>query len=121
MSLACFDGCCEDYYREGDNKDDATLTNLKAALGPRYEVLACYGSDEGYGHHSYETIFLAHDGKVILAQCGGCSCGGSGSWSFEQSVQSARGAVPDYRRESDRNKEDEGVYVNGVKVADTEV
>lgn len=83
---ALLDGC------DGDEK------GLREALGESYSVLESTGEDYGYGHHSYNTIYRTSDGRLIHAECGGCSCGGSGSWSFEPSVDLARRLIPEDER-----------------------
>jgi hypothetical protein len=79
------DGC------EGDSD------GLAAALDGAVLVWENYDS-EGYGHHSANAIFRLPDGRVIHAECGGCSCEGSGSWSFEDSIEAAARLVPEWNR-----------------------
>ena len=67
---ALLDGC------EGDSK------GLREALGEDYHVVESYGNDYGYGSHGYTTTYRTSNGRTISADCGGCSCGGSGSWDF---------------------------------------
>lgn len=81
------DGC------EGDSE------GLAMALGDAFELIREYCDDEGWGHHTYDAIFRATDGRYIHAECGGCSCGGSGSWSYAESVQDAERLIPEWRRE----------------------
>lgn len=58
-----------------------------------------YISDEGYGHHQYEAVYYStYDGRYFHAECGGCSCGGSSSWSEHSSLESAMHQVPEYLR-----------------------
>lgn len=54
--------------------------------------------NEGYGHHSYNQVFRTAGGRVIHAECGGCSCEGSGSWSVEADEKAAMLMVPEYER-----------------------
>lgn len=78
---------------------DGDAKGLAEALGEHYSVIESSGDDSiGYGHHSYNTIYRASDGCVIHAECGGCSCGGSGSWSYEDSVACARRMIPEDER-----------------------
>lgn len=83
---ALLDGC------EGDSG------GLKHALGDAYSLIWANGSNEGWGHHSYDTIYRATDGRVIHASCGGCSCYGTGDWSYETSEQEAMRMVPEDKR-----------------------
>lgn len=81
---ALIDGC------DGDSE------GLKAALGNDYTIIRCWGDDsEGYGHNSYNTIYQTANGKIIHAECGGCSCGGSGSWSYCDNMLEAIRLVPE--------------------------
>lgn len=74
---------------------------LALALGDDYEVVVeAYDDSEGYGHHSADAIFRLPDGRIIHAECGGCSCEGNGSWSFCASLDEALKAIPEYRRPS---------------------
>jgi hypothetical protein len=84
---ALLDGC------EGDSK------GLQEALGEGYSVIKSTGDDGGWGHHSYNTIYRSSDGRVIHAECGGCSCFGNGSWSYEESVEMAERMIPEDERE----------------------
>lgn len=72
---------------------------LRAALGDDFEVVwENYDDAEGYGHHSADAVFRLADGRFVHAECGGCSCEGSGSWSYEESEAAARLMVPEWRR-----------------------
>ncbi len=72
---------------------------LAAALGAEFEVITeNYDDSEGYGHHFADAVFRAHDGRIIHAECGGCSCEGSGSWSYCDSVEQALAQIPEWRR-----------------------
>jgi hypothetical protein len=83
---ALLDGC------EGDS------AGLRAALGASYKVLRSYCNDECY-EHSSNTIYEAETGQLIHAECGGCSCGGSGSWSYVANMDEAIKLVPEQERE----------------------
>lgn len=81
------DGC------EGDSD------GLAAALGTDFAVVfEEYDDSTGCGHHSADAIFRLSDGRIVHAECGGCSCEGSGSWSFEDSLEAAARLIPGYRR-----------------------
>lgn len=84
--LVLHDGC------EGDKE------GLVAALGDGFEVVWESFSNEGYGHHSYDQVLKTSDGRIVHAECGGCSCQGSGSWSVCASVEEAMRLVPESRR-----------------------
>lgn len=77
---------------------DGDVAGLKAALGESYSVVWACGYDEGYGHHSYDTIYRTSDGRLVHAECGGCSCHGNGSWSYETSEEAAMRMVPEDKR-----------------------
>jgi hypothetical protein len=83
---ALLDGC------EGDSD------GLRHALGDGYVVVRSYGNDDCY-EHSYNTIYRTASGQLIHAECGGCSCGGSGSWSLVSSIEEAERLVPEQERE----------------------
>ena len=72
----------EDHYEALLDGCDGDSEGLRAALGGNYTVVASDGSDLGYGHHNYTTTYLCEDGRTISADCGGCSCGGSGNWDY---------------------------------------
>jgi len=57
-----------------------------------------YDDSEGYGHHSADAVFLLPDGRYIHAECGGCSCEGSGSWEYCASEEEAMRMIPAWRR-----------------------
>jgi hypothetical protein len=82
---ACLDGC-----------DDS----LRKELGYNYKILKSTGSDHGYGHHSYNTIYQTETGKIISAECGGCSCEGSGSWCYT-TLYEAGLMIPEQERNND--------------------
>lgn len=79
------DGC------EGDRE------GLKAALGEGYTVIYENYDAQGWGHHSANAIFQTVDGRYISAECGGCSCQGSGSW-CETTREEAIRMVPEQER-----------------------
>lgn len=62
-------------------------------------ILAQIAGDYGYGEHSYSCIIVLADGRVISASCGGCSCGGSGDWRFEDTPYDAMLNIPEDQRE----------------------
>lgn len=80
------DGCCGD------------TDGLCAALKQPHAVLYSACRDEGYGHHSYNEIIVLDDGRIIHAECGGCSCDGSGSWSFCATPEEAERLIPEQER-----------------------
>ena len=84
----------------GDCGCEGDVRGLSEALGDAYEVISSSGYDEDWGHHSFNTIFKASDGRFIHAECGGCSCGGSGSWSYQESYEMAVRMVPEDERDS---------------------
>ena len=88
---ALLDGC------DGDSD------GLRAALGNRYVILESWGHDEGYGHHGYNTIYRTEDDRLVHAECGGCSCDGSGSWSYVDDLDSGRKLVPEWLRQEKSN------------------
>src|SRR5262245_47337354 len=104
MSTAMLDDCGENPAISSYGGPDKKLME---ALGKNYVVLEHYGYEEGWGHHGYETIYQTHDGRIIFASCGGCSCGGSGSWAYEDSVEEARENISEYERER-RDSSEEG-------------
>lgn len=59
--------------------DPAELALAKAVKVAR-EVVGDYDASEGYGHHSGYSLVIDTDGVYHYASCGGCSCGGSGSY-----------------------------------------
>lgn len=73
---------------------------LAEALGDHYEVIYECRSDEGWGHHSYNAVFRIPDGRYIHAECGGCSCGGYGSWSYCADEREALLLVPEQERDA---------------------
>jgi len=78
---------------------DGDVAGLKASLGESYSVVKSKGDDWGYGHHSYDTIYRATDGRLIHAECGGCSCGGSGTWTYVDSMAEAERLIPEDKRD----------------------
>jgi hypothetical protein len=83
------DGC------EGDS------AGLAAALGDGFTVLYENCDDGGWGHHSYNAMFLTADGKHVAANCGGCSCHGSGDWEYVDSREEAIRRIPEQERPED--------------------
>lgn len=86
--------CLGDEY-EGNRAEYAELVE---ALSGGYEVVWEGGGHEGYGHHSLNAVIKLADGRFIHAECGGCSCWGSGSWSFCADEEEARRLVPEQER-----------------------
>lgn len=76
---------------------DGDRAGLIAVLGDHYEVVHQDTSDYEY-EHTFDAIFKLPDGRFIHAECGGCSCGGSGSWSIEPNEEFARRRVPEWKR-----------------------
>jgi hypothetical protein len=62
------------------------------------ELVFDYSYDEGYGHHSVDEVWRLADGRYVHAECGGCSCEGSGSFSVEKDEETAMRLVPEYHR-----------------------
>lgn len=83
---ALLDGC------DGDSE------GLRKALGDAYTVVHSSGDEYGWGHHSYNTVYRATDGRTIHADCGGCSCGGSGNWDYATEGEAMR-MIPEDQRE----------------------
>lgn len=71
---------------------------LREALGDGFSVLYENYDDHGYGHHNANAIFVTRDGRFISAECGGCSCQGSGSWAVVESREEAIRMVPEQER-----------------------
>ena len=86
---AVLDNCGCEGDREG----------LRQARGDGYDVVKSYGNEQGYGHHSYNTIYKTNGGELIHAECGGCSCGGSGGWEYVKDLEAGRMLVPEQERE----------------------
>jgi hypothetical protein len=80
------DGC------EGDS------AGLAAALGTDFVVLYENYDHEGWGHHGADAVFKASDGRFVHAECGGCSCGGRGSWDYCADEQEALRLIPEHAR-----------------------
>lgn len=81
------------YFCEGDRQ------GLSEALGTDYVVLhEIYDDSEGYGHHSANAVFRTKDNKYIHAECGGCSCEGSGSWGYCKDAEEAYRMIPENLR-----------------------
>ena len=76
---ACADGC------DGDKLPEDCM-----------EIVDSYGYNEGWGHHSYSTLYRTSAGKLIAAHCGGCSCSGSGDWSYINSESDFRSGVSEF-------------------------
>jgi hypothetical protein len=77
---------------------DGDEEGLIAALGSRFVRVFSDVDDGGYGHHSCDEVFVTDDGRIIHAECGGCSCEGSGSWSEVPSLEEAMRLVPYWKR-----------------------
>lgn len=85
-------------YQTLNDGCDGDSDGLRVALGDGFEVVDETICDEGWGHHSYNAIFKTADGRIVHAECGGCSCGGSGSWSYEENVANAQRLIPEDER-----------------------
>lgn len=59
------------------------------------------GSDYGWGHHHSNAIWTLPDGRYVTAECGGCSCGVSGSWGYRDTFEQAISDVPSEHRNGD--------------------
>ena len=79
---------------------DGDRAGLEHALGVGFEPIKSWGHDEGFGHHGYNTLYRAGDGRLVHAECGGCSCGGYGSWSYIESIEEGERLVPEWMRET---------------------
>lgn len=86
-------------YQTLNDGCDGDQAGLAAALGENFQVIWEDCSDYGYGHHSYEAVFKTADGRYVHAGCGGCSCGGTGDWEYEDSLEAALLRVPEDVRE----------------------
>lgn len=89
----------QDYQTLNDGCDGDSA-GLCAALGDDFDVMYENYDAHGYGHHSANAIFRASDGRIIHAECGGCSCHGSGSWSYETDEETAMRMVPEQERDA---------------------
>jgi hypothetical protein len=79
---------------------DGDSEGLAAALGETFVVIwEDYDDSTGYGHHDARAVFRAHDGRFVRADCGGCSCGGSGSWEYVDTEAEALALVPQVARD----------------------
>jgi hypothetical protein len=91
-----------DYDRAGiDGCDMDDPPGLKAALVGA-TLLEAYGYEEGWGHHAYDDIYQLADGRYLHVECGGCSCGGRGTWATYDGLEEARLRVPEWTRETKR-------------------
>lgn len=77
---------------------DGDRAGLLVALGDGFEVLFTGGDYGGWGHHSANSTFKTADGKFVHANCGGCSCGGTGDWRYCDSEADAMRYVPEQER-----------------------
>ena len=77
--------CCE--------PDDPSLD---IALGDDFTIIYEYLWGGNY-EHSYDGVYKVGD-RYISASCGGCSCGGSGDWSWYDTLKEAWESVPEYHR-----------------------
>ncbi len=64
----------------------------------RYCILAQVVSNDGY-EHTYNAVLITDEGQIIHADCGGCSCGGSGSWGLAASYEDGLRMIPEIDRE----------------------
>ena len=67
---------------------------LTAAIGDDFVVLHSRSDDYGYGHHTYNAVIATSNGSFIHAECGGCSCEGSGTWTRLGSLDEALSYLP---------------------------
>lgn len=77
---------------------DGDSEGLATALGDGFSVIYSNCDDYGYGHHSYDELFVTARGHWIHAECGGCSCRGSGTWSYCEDEKEALTRPPDDAR-----------------------
>lgn len=78
---------------------DGDTDGLLAALGSNYSVLfEHYDDSPGYGHHMSNALLRAATGELYHVECGGCSCGGSGTWRQVTDVAEAAQYLPDDAR-----------------------
>ena len=80
------DGC------EGD------ADGLRAALAQPHVVLTSSCEHEGWGHHSCNVVVAFADGRILHANCGGCSCQGNGDWSWCSTPEEAERLIPEQER-----------------------
>lgn len=58
------------------------------------ELIYKHYENRGWGHHEYNEIWRTPGFRFLHGECGGCSCGGSGSWG-EYSLEEAKQRIPD--------------------------
>lgn len=73
---------------------DGDGSGLTAALGTNYEIVYQDLENYGHGHHNYDEVYKLADGTYIHAECGGCSCGGSGSFTDPLDYERAKQFIP---------------------------
>ncbi len=76
---------------------DGDSDGLRLALGDDYAIVSEHLDDYDY-EHSYNAVFALPDGRYIHADCGGCSCGGSGHWSYVADRIEAERLIPEDQR-----------------------
>lgn len=69
------------------------------AIGEEFEIAFQDASHEGWGHHGVNVVIRTKDDRWVHADCGGCSCDGSGDWGFYESKEEAMRHVPEDVRE----------------------
>lgn len=106
-----FTSCGGTEYRvlgDGCMGDQEGLSAALAAGAPFVLIVQHYDDSEGYGHHGGDAVFALEDGRLIHASCGGCSCEGSGEWSFAKDIIEAISWIPDdVRDQIDRSESDD--------------
>lgn len=88
--------CCP----EDADRDYGSPEALEALLAAHEHVIVeGYYNHEGWGHHDSNEVIVLADGRVVAANCGGCSCGGTCHWDFVDSVELARRFIPEQVRD----------------------
>lgn len=90
---------CEAVLDNCDYKNPTKVEELKTELGENYSVVWSDGYSEWPGHHEYITLYKTMDVHYILAECGGCSCGASGSY-FPVTLEEAKGLIGEVYKQS---------------------
>ena len=87
-------------YQTMNDGCDGDSQGLRDALGDDYEVITEVRDEQGYGAHDSNAVFRTASGKIIHADCGGCSCGGTGNWDYVTSEGEAMRMIPESARTS---------------------